>query len=153
MDQERFPQIICEIYKLTAELEAMFPDRPFTPDGHMVGSIGEVLAAYRYDLELLAPSAPVHDARQGDRLIQIKATQGEAVGLRSQPDYLLVLKIHKDGSFEEAYNGPGQAVWTLVSHKPRPDNGQYPVSLSRLRRLAATVPVSERIAPIEGRPE
>lgn len=146
MDKDRFPQIICEIYRLTAELEAMFPGRPFTPDGHMVGSIGEVLAVYHYGLKLLPPCTPVHDAEKDGRRIQIKATQGNVVGLRSEPDYLLVLKINRDGSFDEIYNGPGQPVWTLVSEKPRPTNGQWQVSLSRLGQLAREVGPSDRIA-------
>ena len=36
-----------------AELEAEFPGRHFTLDGHLVGSIGEVMAAYYYGSESL----------------------------------------------------------------------------------------------------
>lgn len=36
---------VKRIYAITAELEALYPGRHFTPDGHMVGSIGEVLVA------------------------------------------------------------------------------------------------------------
>lgn len=43
---------IREIYKIANELEEMYPGRHFTPDGHMIGSIGEVVAAEEYDLEL-----------------------------------------------------------------------------------------------------
>jgi hypothetical protein len=39
------PAPVAMIYKATAELAALYPDRPFTPDGHLVGSIGEVVAA------------------------------------------------------------------------------------------------------------
>ena len=45
MDIDRFPQIVATIYELVDELERMFPGRYFTPDGHMVGSLGEALAA------------------------------------------------------------------------------------------------------------
>ena len=41
MNKTRFPEIIRELYRLIDELEQMFPGRHFTPDGHLVGSIGE----------------------------------------------------------------------------------------------------------------
>ena len=39
------PEPVARIYKATAALEALYPGRKFTPDGHLVGSIGEVIAA------------------------------------------------------------------------------------------------------------
>lgn len=44
LDEERFPERIRELYKLVAQLEALSPGRPFTPDGHMVGSLAECAA-------------------------------------------------------------------------------------------------------------
>ena len=38
---------IKELFAITQELEAMYPGRKFTIDGHLVGSIGEVLVAER----------------------------------------------------------------------------------------------------------
>jgi len=49
---ERFPRLIQELYRVVSELEAMFPGHPFTPDGHMVGSLAECFAEYYYDLKL-----------------------------------------------------------------------------------------------------
>lgn len=84
MDTERLPQIIREIYRCVAELEEMFPGRHFTPDGHMVGSIGESLASYYYGFdELFVASHLSHDGRVGDRLIQVKATQKNRIGISS----------------------------------------------------------------------
>jgi hypothetical protein len=34
------PEPVARIYKATAALEALYPSRKFTPDGHLVGSIG-----------------------------------------------------------------------------------------------------------------
>jgi hypothetical protein len=147
MDKVRFPQLIANLYGVVAELEAMF-ERPFTPDGHMVGSIGEALAAHHYGLKLTPPSTPGCDAHLGNKRIEIKATQGSRVAFRCKPDHLLVLKIAKDGSFEEIYNGDGSRVWALIGHKPMPDNGQLSVQLSTLRKLAIQVPESERILPV-----
>jgi hypothetical protein len=81
------PELVRSLYAIVGELEGLFPGRKFTPDGHLVGSIGEVLAARLYDLELLPASAERHDAKAPDgRLVQIKATQTKSVGLRSEPD-------------------------------------------------------------------
>ena len=146
MHEKRFPEIVASLYSLVAELESMFPGRRFTPDGHLVGRIGEALAAYHYGITLSAASAECHDGVCDGRAVQVKATQGDRVALSSEPEHLLVLRLHKDGSFTEEYNGPGRAVWGLVSHKPRPKNGQYQVSLSQLRRLASQQPGAYRLS-------
>jgi hypothetical protein len=150
MDVNRFPELIRAIYRAVDELEAMFPGRHFTPDGHMVGSIGEALAAYYYGIELFPASFKGHDGKLGDRLIQIKATQAKSIAISSEPKYLLVLRIAQDGSFVEVYNGPGAQVWASVSSKPRPKNGQYQVRLSTLQRFMPSVPASERVARVRG---
>ena len=87
-------EAIRELYAVTARLEAMYPGRRFTPDGHMVGSLGEVVAAEMHGLELFEASHPVHDAVAPDgRLVQVKATQGNRVALTDEPDHLIVLKL------------------------------------------------------------
>ena len=146
MDAERLPQIIREIYRCVADLEAMFPGRHFTPDGHMVGSIGEALAAHYYGFdELFAASRFGHDGRVGGRLVQVKATQKKRVAISSEPQHLLVFRLHREGSFDEIYNGPGDRVWALVRDKPTPKNGQHPVSVATLLRLMLEVPESLRL--------
>lgn len=145
MDTERLPQIIMELYRLTNELENMFPGRHFTPDGHLVGSIGEALAAYYYGLELLTASSKGEDARWKGLSVEIKATQGSGIALRHPPAHLLVLKLHPDGTWTEAYNGPGDTVWNLCVDKKRPSNGQYPVRLSRLKELMSKVSEDRKI--------
>ena len=81
------PSLVQGLYSIVDRLEELFPGRRFTPDGHLVGSIGEVLAAATYDLELLPPSTERHDALSGDgRKVQIKATQVRSVSLSSEPD-------------------------------------------------------------------
>ncbi len=119
--------------------------RHFTPDGHMVGSIGEVLAAYHYGIELFSASHEKHDGKVDDRYVQIKATQRNSVGISSAPDFLLVLKISKEGVGKEVYSGPGNLVWDLVKDKPRPKNGQYQVRTSRLEALMQTVAPGDRL--------
>lgn len=149
MDEERFPQLVQDLYRLVDAFEQMFPGRHFTPDGHMVGSIGEALAACYYALELLPASTQTHDARtKSGRLVQIKATQGKRVGLRSRPKHLLVLRLNRNGSFEEVYNGVGTAAWNLVKHKPLPSNGQYGIGLATLKKLMRQVPGVQRLPQV-----
>ena len=69
-------ELLASLYRIVDRLELLFPGRKFTPDGHLVGSIGEVVAARMFDLELLPASAPYHDARADDgRRVQIKFTR------------------------------------------------------------------------------
>ncbi len=95
----------------------------------MVGSIGEALAAHYYGLQLLTASTQGHDALKDGKPIEIKAAQGSTVAFRSCPQHALVLKINKDGSFAEIYNGPGTLVWEQFAGKKLPSNGQFQISL------------------------
>lgn len=145
MDTEKVYRLIEELYHIVGELEAMFPGRHFTPDGHLVGSLGECLAAHDYGLELLPASTRGVDAVKGEKRVEIKATQGQRVALRSAPEHLLVLQLNKQGRSHEVYNGPGSLVWEELEGKPRPSNGQYQVSLKRLKEIMKEVPEEDRI--------
>lgn len=146
----RFPQLIRDLYKLVGAFEDLFPGRPFTPDGHMVGSLAECYAEFHYGLELYPCSNPGHDAHRQECQVEIKATQGDKIGLRSGPERLLVFRLLRDGSFEEVYNGPGAPVWALVEQKARPSNGQYQIGLAALRQLMKSVPEDQRLRKITG---
>ena len=75
----KLPAEAAVIYRAVAAMEQRYPGRKFTPDGHMVGSIGEVIAAEHFGLTLLPPSHPGHDATDADgRLVQIKLTAATA---------------------------------------------------------------------------
>lgn len=135
---------IKALYEISHDLEELFPGRHYTPDGHMIGSIGEALAASYYNLELFPASEKTHDAKALDgRLVQIKATQINRVALSSEPEWLLVLKIHKDGTFSEEYNGPGKLAWEHCGKLQK--NGQRPISLAKLRELQGAIPQSDRL--------
>ena len=139
-------QAIHDLYAITNRLNNLYPGRHFTPDGHIVGSLGEVVAADYYSLDLFEASNPVHDAEDPqDRLVQIKATQGTRVSLNEEPNYLIVLLIHPDGSFEEIYNGPGKQVWEACGKQQK--TSQRPISLTKLRTLNQSVPAAEKIVP------
>ena len=142
--QKSVAEKIKALYAISRELEQLFPGRHYTPDGHMIGSIGEALAASCYGLELFTAGAETHDAKAPDgRLVQIKATQIDRVALSSEPEWLLVLKIHPDGTFTEEYNGPGALAWGHCGKMQK--NGQRPISLAELRKLQAEVPIDQRL--------
>lgn len=131
---QKLPALIRQLYSVVAELEALYPGRKFTPDGHLVGSIGEVIASERYHLTLLPASAVAHDAMAEDgTLVQIKATQATSVGLRAEPQRLIVLKLLPDGTAEEVYDGPGAPAWAAAGKMQT--NGQRSISLTKLRGL------------------
>jgi hypothetical protein len=148
MEQEnnikQIPTIMNKLNELVNELESHFPGRKFTLDGHLVGSIGEVIASYLYDLKLLPASRVSHDAQTLDgRMVQIKVTQGNSVALRDKPDYLIVLKLVKNCTPEEIYNGPGDLVWGNCGKEQK--NGMCAIGLSKLRVLQKNVEPSDQI--------
>lgn len=131
----RTSELICQLYAIVDELERLHPGRKFTPDGHLVGSIGEAHAAEHYGLTLHPASFPGHDAVDAEgRQWQIKATGGSSVGIRSCPDWLLLLKLNRDGTLTEIYRGEGKAVWDLAGKMQK--NGQRPVSLHKLKVIS-----------------
>ena len=135
---------IKEMYRITNELEQAYPGRKFTVDGHLVGSIGEVIVAEHYGLQLLPNSTPIHDAISSDgKLVQIKATQVSGVSISSEPDFLIVIKLFSDGSWQEIYNGPGKPAWDNAGKMQK--NGQRPISLSKLQRLMCSVEEKDRV--------
>jgi hypothetical protein len=136
--------LIRSLYRTVGTLEKRY-DRRFTLDGHLIGSIGEVIARDEYGLELLTASARGHDAITADgRRVEIKATQGRTVALRSEPKHLLVLHLTKDGGHSVVYNGPGKIVWKKCGPE---HNGQRTVSLSVLRYLQKRVGAHARLKP------
>lgn len=140
---------IREMFRISSELEQAFPGRRFTLDGHLVGSIGEILAAYHYGLELLPSSSERHDAVASDgHMVQIKATQGKGhIALRSEPEHLIVLWINSEsGEAREVYNGPGAPAWETCGKWA--SNGTRPISLAKLRKMAERVSEGQRIRQV-----
>jgi len=149
VDHEKFQSLVKTIYATVNELEKIFPGRHFTPDGHMVGSIGECLVADAYGLELMSASNKGYDAVTADGWkVEIKATQSKSVAFRSCPDFTIIIKVFQDGTFEEFYNGPGDLIWQQFEDKKVPSNGQFQISLNKVKVLNETVNESEKIPRI-----
>jgi len=149
-DRIRVRQLISDVFRITAELQRM-TNRKFTPDGHLVGSLGEVIAANAYNLTLEPPSTKACDARDGEgRRIEIKATFGKRVGFRHhdddcQPDHCLVLKLKQDAEFDEIYNGPMKPILEKLKLRSLPSNGQRQISLVQLKALNGQIDDTDRL--------
>ena len=152
-DQEKMSMVkekLRTMISIVSELEEIFPGRSFTLDGHLIGSIGEVMAAYYYGVELYKASTETHDGIVNGREVQIKITQQDNVTISEKPDYLLVLYLTKSGDIYEVYNGCGQEPWetagTIASRKSRH------IRVNKLMELDVLVPEGDRITalhPIE----
>jgi hypothetical protein len=129
------PALIRELYAIVAKLEAIFPGRHFTPDGHLVGSLGEALASHYYGVVLCKASNEGYDGLREGKRVEVKVTQGGQVPLSCSPEHLLVFRLLPDGTFEECFNGPGSLAWQLVAHRKPAKRGQHLVTLSALRRV------------------
>ena len=127
-------------------LEALFPGRHFTLDGHLVGSVGEVTAAYHYGIELLPPSTQRHDGFVGGRNVQIKITQTDNVLMGEEPEYLIVLYLAQTGNIYEVYNGPGSLPWEMPG---KPDKRGYKhLRVNKLMSLDGKIKPEDRIAAV-----
>ena len=137
-------EIIQDLFETVRELELRYPGRKFSIDGHLLGSLGEVIAAEHYGLKLLKNSFEKHDAvDKQNRMVQIKATQINRIAISSEPDYLIVIQIAPDGNWSEIYNGSGSRVWNNAGKMQK--NGQRPVSVAKLKMLMENVQENEKI--------
>lgn len=137
MEEHRIalPAAVAAIYAATKKLNAEYPLRSFTPDGHLVGHLGEAIAAKAFDLKLLPNSHPGHDAvDKNGRFVQIKLTATDVVSMYSDCDRLIVMRIESPQWACVVYDGDGGPIWAAAG-KPQ-KNGQRRVRLSTIRRVA-----------------
>lgn len=134
MNHDKFQDLIKQLYSTVSELESMFPGRHFTPDGHMVGSIGECLVADAYGLDLKRASNKGFDAIVPDgKKVEIKATQSKSVAFRSEPEHTIIIKKFPDGTFEDIYNGPGSLIWQQFLDKKHLPTASFKFLLINLK--------------------
>ena len=117
-DREKLPCLIGDLFRIVDNLNKLFAEKPFTPDGHLVGSIGEVMAAYLYGLKLEKSSNLGFDATTSERTpslekrckVEINLTGGDRISVSSDfaspPDVLLVFRLDRNTGFTEVHNGP-----------------------------------------------
>jgi hypothetical protein len=133
----KLPKPVAAIYRAVEELAAAYPGRKFTPDGHLVGSIGEVVAAEALGLTLHPSSHPGHDAYDANGHVQIKMTAGKSVAMYATCERLVVLCVISPEEAEIVYDGPGEPAWANAGKMGK--NGQKVIRLSRLRSLDSKV--------------
>ena len=139
------------IFQGISQLKRAFPIKEFTIDGRLVGDIGEVIAALEYDIELFDVLRKGHDGQTPDgRLVQVKATFKDFLTFKSLPDYYLGLKLHKDGRFEEIYNGPGKVIYEKYRHRSGIGKELLSFPNSDLKQLSASIPGNDRIPKRKG---
>ena len=126
-------QIFDECRRLT-ELTG----RPFSPDGHLVGSLGEVFAAETLNLQLMAPSNRGFDAiDENGHKVEIKATTRSSVALAAtgtEATRLVVVQFDGNGEGGIVYDGAAIAAWDAAG--PPQANGQRRISVAILKKLA-----------------
>lgn len=137
---------VHQLIEIVKELEKDFPGRHFTLDGHLVGSIGEVMASYYYGIELYAASAVAHDGEIDGKKVQIKITQQEDIVINHEPEYLIALYLNKNGNVYEIYNGPGKEPWDSASKRDSHNNRHMRVN--KLMELDQHVEDNKRIKAI-----
>lgn len=140
---------IKTIYKAVDSLNERYPGRNFTPDGILVGTLGEVLAEEKYDLELLPPKTKAFDATDcRGRKVQIRCNQRNTAPIKkgSTKEMFLALKLHPDGTIEEIFNGPASVAHQLAVGRKADSAGFVGLSHNKLRKLMESVPANKRVA-------
>lgn len=126
-------ELVAELFEVCAELSRR-TGRPVSPDGHLVGSLGEVFAAERLGLRLMPPSNQGYDAVGPDgEFVEIKTTTRAAVNISNEgtlADRFVIVKLSPTGGPVVAFDGPTELV--LAAAGPPQKNGQRRVGVSRL---------------------
>jgi hypothetical protein len=141
---------IKQLLGITETLKSRY-GRSFTLDGKLVGDIGEVLVAEKYGLSLLDENNNTHDATHPNgRKIQIKSSflNKSYFPTGIVPDYFIAVRIYKDGTIEELFNGRGDYIYkNYIKARGLKNNGQYLYTLSGniLKTLNKKAPLADKI--------
>jgi len=135
------------IYRAVENLTKRF-GRKFTPDGVLVGTLGEVLAEEKYDLRLHPPKTKDFDAKDcRGREVQIRCNQRTTTPIKkgATKGIFLALKLLPNGTIEEIFNGPASVAHKLTIGRKADASGFIGLAHSKLRALMRSVPEEERI--------
>ena len=135
-------EAIKDLYRSVEKMSSAFPQRKFTPDGRMIGDIGEAIASLKFGVVLDEKSQKDWDGYRIDkkgnkRMVQIKTTQKVETYLKKPPrdGDLLVFKIKRDGEYELCYDGPALKVWNSLSHRKADVTGAKMIDLKKLKEI------------------
>lgn len=136
--KKRFEAAIRKMFGARAALHHVFSKKPFTPDGRMIGDIGEAIAEIFYKVKTDSRMRKDWDGICENknckyRDVQIKATQKSETYLHKPPHegHLLVFKICPDGTWRCFYNGLINKVWREMGGK----SGYRFIALERLKEF------------------
>lgn len=137
---------IVKIFDGIEQLRDAFPTKRFTIDGRLVGDIGEAIVQRDYDVKLYDKVAEGYDGETTEgRRVQIKATFQDSLTIAKTPDYYLGIKIFKDGTYEEIFNGPGRFIEEQYGHRKGYGEELLSFPIPGLKELSKKVPGNERI--------
>jgi hypothetical protein len=150
-EKDRIAEALKLIFEGINRLKDTFPRKEFTIDGRLVGDIGEVIAALEYDVELFDVLRSGHDGKTPDgRLVQVKATFKDSLTFRTVPDYYLGLKVYRDGTHDEVYNGPGKLIYEKYKHRKGIGKDLLSFPNTDLKDLSSRVLGNDRISKRKG---
>ena len=127
-------ELVSSIFEACAEL-SLRSGRSVSPDGHLVGSLGEIYAAQELGLRLETASNAGFDAvdSQGHR-VEIKTTTRSSIGLSASGTLakrLIVVQLNSEtGGAQIIYDGDAAVAWDRAGKPGK--NGQRRISISKL---------------------
>jgi len=128
--QESTPQLTSELFSIAKELEAR-SGRKCSPDGHMVGGIGDAYVISTKGLTPAKTNQVGHDATDGDLTVQIKTTTTGSItlsGAKAPAALLAAVHLSSDGNCTLRYYGPAEPVWAMSKGR----KGQWTKAFSKL---------------------
>jgi hypothetical protein len=149
MDAKEFKQKIAEIYKIADELGDAYGIGTCTPDGHLMGAIGQIAAKIGFGLEFRSEEEE-HNCTWSDGSrkinVQVRCTGRGNIALRRKPEHLIALEITPKGRIRVLFNGPGELVWDRIEHQKA---AQKYASANLLRIAQKNVSQREQLPIIE----
>lgn len=132
-NDESVQQLVAKVFSCCHEL-SLRTGRPISPDGHLVGSLGEVIAAERLNLRLMAPSNHGFDAigPAGER-VEIKTTARSSIQISNDgtlAERFVIVQLEASGAAHIVFDGQADDVLAVAGSPQK--NGQRRVSLGRL---------------------
>jgi hypothetical protein len=149
MKPEEFKKRIAEIYRISREIGAAYQIDRCTPDGHLVGAIGQIAAKIAFGLEF-GSEMEEHNCTWSDgknRLdIQVRCSGRGSIALRKEPVHLIAIEVAENGRFTLLFNGPGHYAWSRIMHQKNP---QKYISRNVLLEIQQLVADNERLLLVE----
>ena len=127
--------IIASIYSLEKTLRVLAPDYRWSGLGNVLGDFGELVAIHHYQLKKAPAGSKDFDAFTKDgKKVQIKANHAaNQIGVRGEPDFILIIHVNDDGNWNQVYYGDYETVKKYSKYGKR-DNS-WRISIKKLRSL------------------